>query len=119
MIEEIIEIEESDDECSNEANNSGTFRTNLAGGRGSMGSPSLAGGRGSMGSCVDHVSISSGYLLEEQKFNCIRQGGQRSPQAFKTSNKIFLDDCQHSQGGFTGRFANKPTIFNSSVSQAP
>ena len=65
VIEEIIEIEESDDECSNEANNSGTFRTNLAGGRGSMGSPSLAGGRGSMGSCIDHVSISSGYLLEE------------------------------------------------------
>ena len=54
MIEEIIEIEESDDECSNEANNSGTFRTNFAGGRGSMGSPSLAGGRGSMASIIDH-----------------------------------------------------------------
>ena len=66
MIEEIIEIEESDDECSNEANNSGTFRTNFAGGRGSMGSPSLAGGRGSMASIIDHQSVSSGYYLQEE-----------------------------------------------------
>ena len=71
VIEELIEIEESGDEQSNGGNSNVAVRTNLA------------GGRGSMGSVIDDNTSNHGYY-EELKQN----SGRLSPHAV-LSQRLF------------------------------